>query len=189
LQLRRLLVLSFVSALLSHFAIRFQSVAWPQPLGLILFYSPGLLFGVLVLVPMGGEGSGVWWRRIRLVISSVLIWHIALRVAINSWPYTKLGILSCSSAGVLGALMICVACRYIIPQRFSLVQIVMASIAGVVGGAATGSVFEVWAVSRIGAVGSVGGFIIWQMGVAFALFSGYFLGSEVSSEPTQEPRS
>ncbi len=65
----------------------------------------------------------------------------------------------------------------------------MASLAGVVGGAAIGSVFEVWAASRIGAVGFVGGFIIWQMGVAFSLFSGYFLGSEVSSEPTQEPRS
>ena len=188
-QLRRLLVLSFVSALLSYLAIRFQSVAWPKPLGLILFYSPGLFFGALVLVPMASKGNGVWWRRIRLVIASVLIWHIALRIAINSWPYTKLGILSCSSAGVLGALIICVACRFIIPQKYSLMQIMMSSLAGVVGGAAIGSVFEVWAVSRIGAVGSVSGFIIWQMGVAFALFGGYFLGSEVSSEPTQEPRS
>ena len=103
---------------------------------------------------MASKGNGVWWRRIRLVITSVLIWHIALRIAINSWPYTKLGILSCSSAGVLGALMICVACRFIIPQKYSLMQIMMSSLAGVVGGAAIGSVFEVWAVSRIGAVGS-----------------------------------
>jgi len=189
LQLRRLLLLSLVSALLSYLAIRFQSAGWPKPLGFILFYSPGLFFGVLVFAPMASEGSGVWWRRIRLVIASVLIWHIALRVAIGSWPNSKLGILSCSSAGVLGALMICLACRFIIPQRLSLIQIMMASLAGVVGGAAIGSVFEVWAASRIGAVGFVGGFIIWQMGVAFSLFSGYFLGSEVSSEPTQEPRS
>ena len=188
-QLRRLLVLSFISALLSYLAIRFVGAGWPKPLGLILFYSPGIIFGALVLASRVSEGSGVWWRRIRLVIASVLIWHIALRVAVSSWPYSKLGILSCSLAGVLGALMIYVACRFIIPQKSSHMQIVMASLAGVVGGAAIGSVFEVWAASRVGAVGYVGGFIIWQMGVAFALFSGYFLGSEVSSEPTQEPRS
>ncbi len=64
----------------------------------------------------------------------------------------------------------------------------MSSLAGVVGGAAIGSVFEVWAVSRIGAVGSVSGFIIWQMGVAFALFSGYFLGSETAEKLLQPTR-
>jgi len=189
LQLRRLLVLSFVSALLSYLAIRFQSVAWPKPLGLILFYSPGLLFGALVLVPMASKGNGVWWRRIRLVIASVLIWHIALRVAIGSWPNKLVGIVSYTSAGMLGALMIVFACRFIIPQRFSLWQIMMASLAGVVGGASFGIVAENWVPSWLGNPGFVNGFIIWQMGVAFALFSGYFLGSEVSSEPTQETRS
>jgi len=99
------------------------------------------------------------------------------------------GIVSYTSAGMLGALMIVIACRFVIPQRFSLRQIMMASLAGVVGGASFVIVAENWVPSWLGYPGFVSGFIIWQMGVAFALFSGYFLGSEVSSEPTQEPRS
>ena len=141
----------------------------------------------MVLAPMAGEGSGVWWRCIRVVIASVLIWHIALRVAIGSWPNELVGIVSYTSAGLLGALMIVIACRYIIPQRFSLRQIMMASLVGVVGGASFGIVAESWVPSWLGHAGFLSGFIIWQMGVAFALFSGYFLGSETSTEPTQEP--
>jgi len=185
LQLRRLLVLSFASALLSYLAIRFQSAVSPKPLGLILFYSPGIIFGALVLVSRVSEGSGVWWRRIRIVIASVLIWHIALRVAIGSWPNKLVGIVSYTSAGMLGALMIVIACRYIIPQRFSLRQIMMVSLAGMVGGASFGIVAESWVPSWLGLPGFLSGFVIWQMGVAFALFGGYFLGNEVSSEPTQ----
>jgi len=185
---RQLLLLSLASALLSYLGVRFQSAGCPRTLEYILFYSPGIFFGALVLVPMPSEGSGVWWRRIRLVIASVLIWHIALRVAIGSWPNKLVGIVSYTSAGMLGALMIVFACRFIIPQRFSLRQIMMASLAGVVGGASFGIVAENWVPSWLGHPGFVIGFIIWQMGVAFALFSGYFLGSEASSEPAQEPR-
>ena len=65
----------------------------------------------------------------------------------------------------------------------------MASLAGVVGGAFIGMINEDWLPNWLGHLGFVSGFFIWQMGVAFALFGGYFLGSEVSSEPTQEPRS
>ena len=105
-QLRRLLLLSFVSALLSYLGVILRSAGWPKPLELILFYSPGLFFGALVLASMVSESSGVWWRRIRLVIASVLIWHIALRVALDAWPQKLVGIVTCSSAGVLGALLI-----------------------------------------------------------------------------------
>jgi len=190
LQLRRLLLLSFASALLSYLGIRIEAVGLPEALAFIFFeYSPGVFFGALVLASRVSEDSGVWWRRIRLVIVSALIWYIALQVAVGSWPRQLVGIVSCSSAGLLGALMICIACRFIIPQRFSLRQIMMALLAGVVGGASIGIFSEDWLPSWVGPLGSVGGFFIWQMGVAFALFSGYFLGSEVSSEPTQEPRS
>ncbi len=185
-QLRRLLLLSLASGLLSYLGVRFQSAGWPKPLGLIFFYSPGVFFGTLVLASRVSEDSGVWWRRIRLVIASVLIWHIALRIAVDSWPNKLVGIVSCTSAGLLGALMICLACRFIIPQRFSLMQIMMASLAGVVGGASIGTVAENWLPSWLSAFGFVGGFFIWQMGVAFALFSGYFLGSETPNE-SMEP--
>jgi len=65
-------------------------------------------------------------------------------------------------------------------------QIMMASLAGVVGGASIGTVAENWLPSWLSAFGFVGGFFIWQMGVAFALFSGYFLGSETPNE-SMEP--
>jgi len=185
LQLRRLLVLSFASALLSYLGILYQSAVWPRALNYLLFYSPGLLFGALVLAPMAIEGSGVWWRRIRLIVVSVLIWHIALRVAISSWPNKLVGIVSYTSAGLLGALLICVACRFIIPRKFSLMQVMMASLAGTVGGASIGTGGDVWAASWLGDKGFVSGFFIWQMGVAFALFGGYFLGSETAEKLVQ----
>ncbi len=68
-------------------------------------------------------------------------------------------------------------------------QIVVALLAGILGGASIGMIAVDWMVTWLKSVGYVGGFFIWQMGVAFALFGGYFLGSKASGEPTQEPRS
>ena len=181
-QHNRLLSLSLASALLSVRGVRIEQTIVPGWLAPILFYSPGFIFGVFVLAPIASEGSGVWWRRIRLVIVSVLIWHIAVRVAVEAWPNKLVGIVSCASAGLLGALMICIASRFINPQRFSLRQIMMDSLAGVVGGASIGMIAADWVVTWLRPVGYVSGFLIWQMGVAFALFGGYFLGSETANE-------
>jgi len=183
---RRLLLLSFVSALLSYLGFRVEAVGSPEALTLVFFeYSPGVFFGALVLVPMASEGSGVWWRRIRLMIVSVLIYYIAFQIAVDPGPKHLVGIVLYSSAGLLGALGICFACRFIIPQRLSFMQIMMASLAGVVGGASIGMISQDWLPSWGGHFSFISGFVIWQMGVAFALFSGYFLGSEASNKPVQ----
>jgi len=182
---KRLLLLSLASALLSYLGVLLRSAGWPKPLDLILYYLPGLFFGGLVLASMVSESSGVWWRRIRVVIASVLIWHIALRVALDAWPQKLVGIVTCSSAGVLGALLICVASRFIIPRKFSLRQILVASLAGLVGGAPFGMITQGWLPSWGGHFSFISGFIIWQMGVAIALFSGYFLGSETANKAVQ----
>jgi len=192
LQLRRLLLLSFISALLSYLGIRIEALRLSEALTIVfLEYSPGVFFGALVLASRVSGDSGVWWRRVRLMIVSVLIYYVAYHIAVNP-PKHSVGIVSCSSAGLLGALMIWVACRYIIPQRLSFTQIVMASLAGVVGGAFIGMINEDWLPNWLGHLGFASGFFIWQMGVAFALFSGYFLGSETANKPLQSmqrPRS
>ncbi len=64
-------------------------------------------------------------------------------------------------------------------------QTMMASLAGVVGGASIGLSAEDWLPNWLGHLGYFSGFIIWQMGVAFALFSGYFLGSETANKLVQ----
>jgi len=79
LQLKQLLVLSFVSALLSYLGIRIEALRLSEALTIVfLEYSPGVFFGALVLASKVSGDSGVWWRRIRLMIASVLIYHIAL---------------------------------------------------------------------------------------------------------------
>lgn len=186
--LRRLLLLSLASGLLSYLGFRVGLASLPEPLSLIFYFSPGLCFGALVLAPVASEGNGVPTRRLGLVISSALIWYIALQVAVEAWPNNLVGIVSGTSAGVLGALLICMASQSIIPQKLSPRQIMLASLAGVVGGAAIGTVAEDWVPNWLGHLGYFSGFIVWQMGVAFALFSGYFLRSESSEKLVQPTR-
>jgi len=187
LKYRRLILQSLASALLSYVGFRFEPAGSPDSVVLFFHHWPGLCFGVLVLAPMASEGSRVWLRRLGLVISSIFVWDTALLVGLGLWARQLVGTVSYSS---VGALLICLACRYIIPQRFSLKQILMALLAGGVGGAAIGIIAENWMRSWLSSPGYFWGFIIWQMGVAFALFSDYFSGSDASNEPlrsAQEP--
>lgn len=173
-QLKYLLLLAFASALISYLLVFQRPGSLPEPLFYVSFYSPGWLFGALVLAPMESEGSRFWWRRILLVIASVLIWRIAVDVAITPPLIQRNGIVSFASAGLLGALMIYVACRFIIPRKFSLLQILMASLAGVVSSAVMGAFANHSSTSQLEDAAFLSGFIIWQMGVAFALFSNWF---------------
>lgn len=139
----------------------------PEPFaGAGITWAAGLLFGVLVLAP----GARSWWRRIAVVIASVLVYRAAVWLAMTlvvetPWPE----IAACQVAGAGAGPVLRLATQPPLGGRSSPHRRLVALATGTAGGSLIGVAVSG---SNEGALGLhlplLAGYLVWQLGYVAA---------------------
>jgi len=149
--------------------------AWLPVHGDVLRALPGLIFGLLVL-QIETRGFG---RRIAVIMACGLIWYAAFKLAgFMVADQQKSTLLACGVAGGLAAWLVSLVVRLIKPRRLSLLAMLMAFVAGTLGGCLIGealleSDLMPWTHALL-----IAGFIVWQAGVGSAMLLVDELGAD-----------
>ncbi len=129
-------------------------------------YAPGFAFGLLALQ----FAAQVPARRAGLVLAAGLTWFLMFQLA--SWLVTEQAqssVLACGVAGGIGAWLTSLSVRLLAPRRLSLLAMLMAFVAGTLGGCLIGQGLmepdESWVLEIL----LIAGFVAWQAGVAGSL--------------------
>jgi len=173
---KRLLLLSLLSGMLSYLAVSLPRLLADRHLlsDDAFFFFPGVLFGVFLLLPQTRCSNKRLLRWTGLMICSVVAWFIAVSVGFQVLPLTTdLPVLSCGVSGSVGALILAVGSRTLIPIPITRQSVLTALFTGFVGGCIFG-----WALSSprgsvAGEILYLIGFLSWQTGVALSLFRRY----------------
>lgn len=138
---------------------------WLPLSGDALRYAPGVVFGILVL-QLETQGFA---RRFAVVIGCALIWIASYRFAVyletgtGDWPESML--FACGVAGGFGAGLVALLVRLIKPRRLSLLAMLMAFVAGTLGGCLIGQGLLTPEPTLLGHLFIASGFVLWQAGV------------------------
>jgi hypothetical protein len=170
---KRLLVLSLLSGVLSYLSVslpRMLEHRYPISDDAFWFF-PGVFFGVFLLLPLASRSTQRELRWVGLMIISVVAWLIAVSVGFQVLPLTTdLPILSCGLSGSIGALILAVGSRTLIPIRSTRPSVFSALFSGFVGGCFIGWALSLPRGSVAGECLYLIGFLTFQSGVALALF-------------------
>jgi hypothetical protein len=169
----RLLIMSCISGVLSYL-----SVSLPHFLAPLfdisddaLFLLPGVIFGILVLVPLVKKTHYRALRWLGLLIFSIGAWFVAVSIGIQVLPLVKqTPILSCGISGSIGVLILAAASRYLVPFNFYVSSILIALFVGFLGGSIIGMAFSQPRASLASESLYFIGFLFWHCGVAVSLF-------------------
>ena len=169
----RLIILSLISGTLSYL-----SVSLPHRFSTIydvsddmLFFLPGTLFGLFILLPLVQKGRCRLFRWAILMIFSVGAWFIAVSVGFQVLPLVQQApVIACGLSGSLGALLVAAISRHLIPFKFSKLSILSALIFGFLGGCIIGLAVKQPRASLNGELFYFVGFLFWQSSVAGSLF-------------------
>lgn len=170
----KLLLLSLCSGVLSYL-----SVSLPHLLSIrfsvsddMLFVLPGVLFGLFILVPLVEIETHRAMRRIGLLLLSIVAWYVAVSIGIQLLPLLRqTPILSCGVSGVIGAFLLALISRYLVPLKVGLSSVLLAAGVGFLGGCIIGLAFKLPRASMASELFFFLGFLFWHCNVAFALFS------------------
>lgn len=169
----RLLILSFTSGMLSYL-----SVSLPHFLGSrfavsddMLFFLPGVLFALFVLLPLVNKTKYRVLRWFGLLAFSLAAWYMAVTIGIQMLPLVKQSpILSCAVGGSIGVLVLAAASRYLVPVKFKTASILTAITVGFIGGCLIGMAVKQPRASMASETFYFIGFLFWHCSVAVSLF-------------------
>jgi hypothetical protein len=169
----RLLILSLTSGFLSYL-----SVSLPRYLSSrynvsddALFFLPGVLFGLFILIPLVPKTPSRAIRWLALMIFSVAAWTIAVSIGFKVLPLVnQTSVISCGISGSAGVIILALASRYLIPAKFTSASVIMALAAGFFGGCIIGMAINQPRASLTGEVLYFTGFLFWHSSVAVTLF-------------------
>lgn len=171
--IKRLLILSAISGVLSYL-----SVSMPHFLASrfdvsddFLFFLPGVLFAVFILMPLASNSRHVVLRWVGLLLFSVGAWYFAASIGIQVLPLVnQTPLLSCGISGSIGVLILALASRYLVPVRFGASSVAAACLAGFLGGCIIGMAVMQPRASLTGDSLYFIGFLFWHSSVALTLF-------------------
>ena len=169
----RLLILSCISGVLSYLSVSLPHflASWFDISDDALFLLPGMIFGILVLVPLVKKSNYRVLRWLALLIFSIGAWFMAVSIGIQVLPLVKqTPILSCGISGSIGVLLLAAASRYLVPFNFYVSSILIALIVGFLGGSIIGLAFSLPRASLASEFLYFIGFLSWHCGVAVSLF-------------------
>ena len=129
----RLLVLACISGTLSYLSISLPHfLAFKFSLSDdVLFFLPGVLFGLFILVPLVKTTNCRALRWLGLLIFSVGAWYAAVATGIQVLPLVKQApIVSCGISGSIGVLLLAAGSRYLVPWKFQPSSIAAAALVG-----------------------------------------------------------
>lgn len=160
----RVLLMATLSGLLSYVLLMLAGnlPEW-LPLPAELFrYAPGIVFGLLVLQ----IGSSRGLRRALIVICCGSIWYLMYEMAGSLVAdFHQPTLLACGLAGGLGACLVSLVVRLLKPRRLSLLAMLMAFVAGTLGGCLIGEGVMDSELTLVAQLLLVAGFVLWQAGV------------------------
>jgi hypothetical protein len=135
------------------------------------FLLPGVIFGILVLVPLVKKTHYWALRWFGLLIFSIGAWFVAVSIGIQVLPLVKqTPILSCGISGSMGVLLLAAASRYLVPFKIYTSSILIALFVGFLGGSIIGLAFSLPRASLASESLYFIGFLFWHCGVAVSLF-------------------
>jgi hypothetical protein len=138
-----------------------------------LFLLPGVIFGAVVLVPRVKGSGGRIFRWLGIMLISILSWLTAVSVGFQVLPLAnQASVLACAVSGGIGALILAMGSRHLIPTAAGLKSFLAAVIAGVCGGGIIGSALAQPRASVLAESLYLAGFIFWHCGVAVSIFHG-----------------
>jgi hypothetical protein len=169
----KLFILSFISGLLSYFSVSLPRF-FDSQFGLsddALFYLPGILFAVFILIPLIKTPHLRILRSVTLLALSIAAWYVAASIGIQVLPFfKKTAFLSIGISGSIGVLCLAIASKYLIPIRVKSSSLIIALWVGFLGGCILGLAIVQPRASLGGELLYLVGFIFWHCGVAFSLF-------------------
>jgi hypothetical protein len=168
---RRVMTLAVVSAILSYALVWVAANGEEQTtVSTLARYSPGVVYALLVLIPMLNGVAARWLRAVLVVVASGAIYFVAVRIAdqfVTGWRESPLA--GCGIAGGLAAVMMAAVVRTVLDRQISLLATLIAFCTGSLGGALIGQAF-LTPESEPAVQGYVAsGYLVWQVGVSFAL--------------------
>ncbi len=132
----------------------------------------GGIFGAFVLIPHIRSKPHRAYRAVGLVVASVLIYWVAVRLAVEQYGPLDLDYeIATVVSGIVGALLVTVATKFIAPLSVSWKLWVYSAISGLIGGL----VLDFQGVPSPGLYQdllAVLGYVIWQVLVCLALYFG-----------------
>lgn len=169
----RLLMLSLTSGFLSYL-----SVSLPRHLSSsyhisddALFFFPGVFFGLFILIPQVPKTTYMALRWLALMVFSIAAWTIAVSIGFQALPLVnQTTVVSVGISGSAGVIILVLGSRYIIPVKFKYSSIVMALLAGFVGGCLIGMAINQPRASLSGETLYFIGFLFWHCSIALTLF-------------------
>lgn len=169
----RLFIMSCISGILSYFSVSLPHLLSPRfdMSDDAFFFLPGVIFGTFVLVPLVKNTNYIILRRFGLLLFSVIAWYVAVSIGIQVIPMVKqTPILACGISGSIGVLMLAAASRYLVPLKFNISSIMIALLAGFLGGCIIGMAVKQPRASLTSDSLYFLGFLFWHCSVAVSLF-------------------
>jgi len=137
----------------------------------------GSIFGALVMVPFITAAQGKLYRAAGLIISSILIYALAVELVYKEYSHFYLAefLVELSVSGTLGALLVTLAIVVIAPIRASRVLWFYAAGAGLIGGLVFFGALQVerWEIDVLFL-----GYLSWQL----LVFGALYVGSRVKND-------
>lgn len=169
----RLLLLSCLSGVFSYISVALPHMLsdWHDISDDRFFYLPGVLFAVFVLLPLARESNRPLLRWIGLMAVSVTAWFIAVSVGFQVLPLANQAtVLACGVSGSVGAAILSVGSRYLVPVDVTVKALLRTVIAGFLGGCIIGLAITQPRASLYSECLYFAGFIIWQSSIAMSIF-------------------
>ena len=166
---RRVITLAIASAILSYGLVWFAGSAEPPALAALMRYSPGVVYSLLVLIPMLNGASSHLVRALLTIAASGAIYFVAVNVAdqfVSGWDKSELG--GCGIAGGMAAVLMAAVARTVLDREISLLATLIAFCTGSLGGALIGQALLTPDSPAVQGF-MVSGYLVWQVGVSFAL--------------------
>ena len=143
-------------------------IAGPLARDIVSFVLVGGIFGLCVLVPFITSPLRRMERVLGLLVGSILIYIVAVKLAVKGYGPLQLGgNAGIVTSGVLGAMLVGVLTKFIVPLRTTKRFFMYVPVAGLIGGV----LFSMLWNSKYEAVTAIA-YIAWQLPVFLALYFG-----------------
>jgi hypothetical protein len=166
-------VLALTSGFLSYLSVSLPHLAGGR-LGMsddVLFFLPGVLFGVFILAPLVQSASHKALRRTALVLFSIAAWYLAVSSGFQVLSLSRHPpVAAVGLSGGVGVLCLALASRFLVPVRITLSSLLSACLAGFLGGCLIGLAVHQPRASLAGEGLYLVGFVFWHVTVALCLF-------------------
>lgn len=169
----RLLRLSCLSGVLSYISVSLPHMLsdWHDISDDGFFYLPGVFFALFVLLPLARESDRRILRWVGLMVISVAAWFTAVSIGFQIMPLAnQMAVLACGVSGSVGAGILTVGSRYLVPVHVTVKSAVITFIAGFFGGCLIGLAITQPRASFYSECLYFAGFTFWQSSIAMSIF-------------------